>query len=603
MGVVYLAFTPGGRAVALKVLRPELGDDPGFRARFRQEIEAARRVHGLYTAPLLDADPEASPPWLAVWYVAGPSLAQAVEAHGPLPEATVLLLVAGVAEALLLIHSAGLVHRDLKPSNVLLAADGPRVIDFGIARAVGATELTRSGMVVGSPRYMSPEQVRGEAAGPPADVWALAAIAAFAATGRPPFGADSAPAVLYRVLEAEPDLAGCPPAVAAVIGPCLARDPAARPSPAQLILSCQAARAGQVLTLAEGWLPPELAADLPGHAVVTPLPAVPAQNAPARTAPEPSGPATAALAGRPPAAGPGPMALAADLQPPVPVAQPGSLRRAASGKRRVPAASLAPGTRAPTGRRGPSRTMVIAAAAALVLLVAVAGYSLGVLPDPFGHPVNGDSQAAETGADGHGQEPGTGSTGVGSGPANSKNPGSRGPGADRNDHGAIGTRVTGHGATPGSGGSPAAPRTLDPCLVGTWEVTEGNIAVWRTYEGTAYEIWPEFADNESDERYTKTISSNGSFTDTYHVLDFWDYKVGLWLDATGTITGSEATSGGQELNTYTSEPASFVLSKYGTNWSQTTVGGISGNASYTCSATTLTETIPGVQTDTLVRKT
>ena len=143
MGVVYLAFTPGGRPVALKVVRPEFGDDPDFRSRFRQEIAAAQRVHGLYTAQLLDGDPDGSPPWLVTAYVAGPSLAQAVSGHGRLPEQSVFLLVAGVAEALGAIHAAGLVHRDLKPSNVLLAADGPRVIDFGISRAVEASAPRR----------------------------------------------------------------------------------------------------------------------------------------------------------------------------------------------------------------------------------------------------------------------------------------------------------------------------------------------------------------------------------------------------------------------------------------------------------------------------
>jgi serine/threonine protein kinase len=184
MGVVYLAFTPGGRPVALKVVRPELGDDPDFRARFRQEIEAARRVHGLYTAQLLDSDPDGSPPWLVTAYVAGPSLAQAVARHGPMPEQSLLLLMAGVAESLGAIHAAGLVHRDLKPSNVLLAADGPRVIDFGIARAAEATTMTRTGMRVGSPQYMAPEQVRGGAVGPEADVFALGALAGYAATAR-----------------------------------------------------------------------------------------------------------------------------------------------------------------------------------------------------------------------------------------------------------------------------------------------------------------------------------------------------------------------------------------------------------------------------------
>src|SRR5580698_5709326 len=155
MGRVYLAFTAGGRPVALKIVRPELGDDPDFRDRFRQEVTAARRVHGLYTAQVLDADPDASPPWLVTAYVPGPSLQQAVAGHGPLPADAVVLLMAGIAEALQVIHGAGLVHRDLKPSNVLLAADGPRVIDFGIARAADATSMTRTGIAIGSPGFMA----------------------------------------------------------------------------------------------------------------------------------------------------------------------------------------------------------------------------------------------------------------------------------------------------------------------------------------------------------------------------------------------------------------------------------------------------------------
>src|SRR5215469_1282951 len=173
MGHVYLAFTPGGRPVALKILRPELGDDPEFRARFRLEVAAARRVNGLFTAQVLDADPDGSPPWLVTAYVAGQSLAQAVAAHGPLPEHSVLLLAAGVAEALQGIHAAGLVHRDLKPSNVLLAADGPRVIDFGIALAAEGPALTRAGLRMGSPQFMAPEQVRGGSVTAAADMFAL----------------------------------------------------------------------------------------------------------------------------------------------------------------------------------------------------------------------------------------------------------------------------------------------------------------------------------------------------------------------------------------------------------------------------------------------
>ena len=285
MGRVYLAFTPGGRPVAVKVLRPELGDDPQFRARFRQEIAAARRVHGLFTAQLLDADPDCSPPWLATAYVAGPSLAQAVTEHGPLPAQAVLLLMAGVAEALAAIHAAGLVHRDLKPSNVLLAADGPRVIDFGIARAADATALTRAGMLVGSPQYMAPEQIRGGEVTAAADVFALGALAAFAATGRAPFG-DGGEAALYRVLHEEPVLHGCPDQVRALAGHCLAKNAAARPAPAQIIEYCRAQAPAGTLAFTQAWLPPATAAGLTSHAAPSPAVVVPlAAGSPLGTAP------------------------------------------------------------------------------------------------------------------------------------------------------------------------------------------------------------------------------------------------------------------------------------------------------------------------------
>jgi serine/threonine kinase PknH len=266
MGVVYLAFTPGGRPVALKVVRPELGDDPNFRSRFRQEISAAQRVHGLYTAQLLDGNAEDSPPWLVTAYVAGPSLAQAVGAHGPMPEQSVLVLLAGVAEALSVIHTAGLVHRDLKPSNVLLASDGPRVIDFGIARAIEATALTRTGMRVGSPQYMAPEQVRGGGVTPAADIFALGALAAYAAQARPPFGEGNDAAVLYRVLHEDADLADCPQALRSLIQECMAKDPAARPAPASVIAACRNRAVAPTAEFAASWLPPAVAADLTRHA-------------------------------------------------------------------------------------------------------------------------------------------------------------------------------------------------------------------------------------------------------------------------------------------------------------------------------------------------
>jgi hypothetical protein len=195
----------------------------------------ARTVSGLYTAPVLDADADGPEPWLATAYVPGPSLADAVTRHGPLPAASVLMLAAGLAEALSAIHGAGVVHRDLKPANVLLAGDGPRVIDFGISRAGEASALTHTGLVVGSPGFMSPEQAEGRDVGPPSDVFSLGAVLAFAATGQGPFGSGSTPALVYRVVHNPPDLDLVPAGIRPLVERCLAKDPAARPTAATLL--------------------------------------------------------------------------------------------------------------------------------------------------------------------------------------------------------------------------------------------------------------------------------------------------------------------------------------------------------------------------------
>lgn len=207
-----------------------------FRNRFRQEVDAARRIHGLYTAPVLDAEPDASPPWLVTAFVPGLSLQEGVSRHGPLPVDIVLVLVAGVAEALQVIHGGGVVHRDLKPSNVVLAPDGPRVIDFGIARAEDASPLTGGGIRIRSPDYMAPEQIAESPVGPAADVFALGSVAAYAALGRPPFGeGGGALPVMYRVLHEPADLSGCPSPLRGIIERCLAKKAADRPSPAEVI--------------------------------------------------------------------------------------------------------------------------------------------------------------------------------------------------------------------------------------------------------------------------------------------------------------------------------------------------------------------------------
>ncbi|TWV50255.1 serine/threonine protein kinase, partial [Streptomyces misionensis] len=238
MGQVYLARSDRGRTVAVKLVREELAAREEFRARFRREVAAARRVGGYWTAPVLDADTEAAVPWVATGYVAGPSLRQVVgHDHGALPERSVRILAAGLAHALKDIHAAGIVHRDLKPSNVLVTIDGPRVIDFGIARALetagpGGDHLTLTGSLVGSPGFMAPEQVRGDRVTPACDVFSLGSVLAYAATGRMPFGTagGGVHALMYRIAREEPDLAGVPEGIADLVRGCLRKDPAARPS-------------------------------------------------------------------------------------------------------------------------------------------------------------------------------------------------------------------------------------------------------------------------------------------------------------------------------------------------------------------------------------
>lgn len=238
MGVVYLARTATGSLVALKVLAAEYAEDTGFRERFRREVEVARRVGSPWAVPLVDADPDAEAPWLATAYVPGPSLAEAVTSYGPLAEHGLRILGGRLALALGEVHRAGLVHRDLKPGNVLLAPDGPRLIDFGIARAPEDHSLTATGFVVGTPGYLAPEQADGRgggAVGAPGDVFSLGCVLAFAATSRPPFGTGALDALLYRAVHDPADLDGVPAALAGLLSRCLAKDPALRPEVAEIV--------------------------------------------------------------------------------------------------------------------------------------------------------------------------------------------------------------------------------------------------------------------------------------------------------------------------------------------------------------------------------
>ncbi|WP_225829741.1 serine/threonine-protein kinase [Streptomyces sp. NK08204] len=273
MGRVYLAYTAGGRPVALKVVRPELAEDPGFRHRFAQEVASARRIHGLYTAQVVDAGIDATTPWLATTFVPGPSLHQVVHRHGPLPERTVLLLVAGIAEALQAIHAAGVVHRDLKPGNVLVAADGPRVIDFGIARAADATPLTGTGLRIGSPGFMAPEQALGLPATPATDVFALGALITYIGSGTAPFGDGPESVSLYRAIHEEPDLSHLPYGLHELVRLCLAKSPENRPGTAWLIEAARSHPAtGGELHFSDGWLPQQVSTEIHRHAD---LPATP----------------------------------------------------------------------------------------------------------------------------------------------------------------------------------------------------------------------------------------------------------------------------------------------------------------------------------------
>ncbi|MCX5227984.1 bifunctional serine/threonine-protein kinase/ABC transporter substrate-binding protein [Streptomyces sp. NPDC006553] len=258
MGVVYLARSGGGALAALKLIRAEHAADPGFRERFRREAVAAGRITGRWVVRVLGADPEAREPWLATEFVPGPSLAEAVALHGALPEPTVRALGARLASALADMHEAGLVHRDVKPGNVLLALDGPRLIDFGIARSAGATALTATDAMIGTPGFLAPEQARVAGAGevgPASDVFSLGCVLAYALTGERPFGTGGVAAVVYRTVHEEPDLTEVPDTVLPLVRACLAKNPADRPTAAEVQASLGGADGP-----AGDWLPPGLPA-------------------------------------------------------------------------------------------------------------------------------------------------------------------------------------------------------------------------------------------------------------------------------------------------------------------------------------------------------
>ncbi|WP_078955112.1 ABC transporter substrate-binding protein [Streptomyces griseus] len=344
MGRVYLGRSTSGRMVAVKVVRAELAEDPEFQRRFVREVEAARRVTGFFTAAVVDADPLGSPPWLATAHVPGPSLEAAVRAHGGWPRRSLLYLGAGLVEALEAIHGTGLVHRDLKPSNVLIAADGPRVIDFGISILAESSVLTQTGMVIGTPGFMSPEQVAGSAVGPASDVFSLGAVLAFAACGVGPFGTGSAHSVNFRAVYSEPDLRLLPPGTD-LVARCLEKDPARRPTVPELLAEFAGLLGeGGGHTYGGGhaqqtdWLPEAVAASL-RTAGAGGLPAGPAPAPPPDTAPGTPDPRVPLAKG--PAAPP--------AMPSTPPAMPATPPPAMPGTPPSPAAAAPPATPVPAG--------------------------------------------------------------------------------------------------------------------------------------------------------------------------------------------------------------------------------------------------------------
>ncbi|MEU2158036.1 serine/threonine-protein kinase [Streptomyces sp. NPDC019396] len=367
MGRVFLGRSRGGRAVAVKVVRPELAEGAEFRERFAREVAAARRVNGVFTAGVVDADPEAHPPWLATAYVPGVSLDVAVARSGAWPEAPLMSLAAGLAEALEVIHAAGVVHRDLKPSNVLLAADGPRVIDFGISVASELSAITRTGAVIGTPGFMSPEQLTGAHTGAECDVFALGAVLAFAASGTGPFGSGSAQGLMFRIVYAEPELDSVPTGLRPLVTRCLAKDPRDRPTVAEVLAavagSAEAARTTMVFTDA-AWLPQPVALTVREYARTVAM--TTASGEPHGGAVRPDVPPPGGGAPVPPAAPPTPPPALPATPPPAWAPYPASFP--------APVPGAPPGS--PPGRRW----LALAASSVAVVAVGVIAWQAGAIP-------------------------------------------------------------------------------------------------------------------------------------------------------------------------------------------------------------------------------
>ncbi|KOU60364.1 serine/threonine protein kinase [Streptomyces sp. MMG1533] len=409
MGRVYLGRSAGGRTVAVKIVHPHFALDEEFRARFRREVDAARRVGGAWTAPVLDADPQAPVPWVATAYAAGPSLSAAVADGGALPAHSVRALGAGLAEALTAVHELGLVHRDVKPSNVLLTLDGPLLIDFGIARAMdGTASLTSSGVSIGSPGYMSPEQILGKGATGAADVFSLGAVLAYAATGEAPFRGDSSAALLYRVVHEAPELGPLDGDLRSLVEACLAKEPGERPTPGEV--ARRLAPEGAARLVAGGWLPGALVEQVSRGAVrlLNLETAQDVTSGPVEFSRTSQAAPVLGEFGPPPVMSPAPAAAAAPVEPPVavpPVAvpEPRDSREAHShdtapadrGPGKLSVSLSATSAPAATGRgRRLSCTVALAVAGALAAVTVGSVLVFDLRPDNSSPGAAGDSDSS-----------------------------------------------------------------------------------------------------------------------------------------------------------------------------------------------------------------
>ncbi|MGT2528183.1 protein kinase domain-containing protein [Streptomyces nojiriensis] len=429
MGRVYLARSDAGRTVAVKVVHEEHVSDAQFRARFRREIDAARRVGERYTAPVIDADPDADRPWVATGYVPGLSLEQIVRRHGPLPADSVHALAEGLLYALEDIHSAGIVHRDLKPSNVMLTVEGARVIDFGISRALETSVeslLTSTGMVVGSPGFMSPEQVRGQRAGVKSDVFTLGCVLTYAATGRLPFGAGASNqhAVMFQIVEAEPELDGVEDdALRALIRRCLAKAVDDRPGVEELLQDPDRVRPA---VPGGAWLPPEVVARLARQAArLLDAEAAPRREAEAGAGPEATDRAT--------------LGLRPDAGAEEPTVEPAAEPAVAPGAD-APAGSAAVDRTSASDRRERKRRWTVVVPAVFVITI---GGGTVALIQPFG----GEGSQAAPPASGAPVTPGA--AGAPSAASGSPTPGAQTP---QSPDGVVQGGQVGGAADPGGGG-------------------------------------------------------------------------------------------------------------------------------------------------------